>query len=117
MSHTPEPWSTGGFFASDSGPDTQWVWGKPPPGMRSGEVVARMVLPANAARIVSCINNCANLNPEAVPDLLEALRDIAAMLNLNDAESYASDDREGAIDSARSKALIAVIKATERRAE
>jgi hypothetical protein len=28
----------------------------------------------NAARIVSCVNSCAGINPEAVPDLVEALK-------------------------------------------
>jgi len=36
---------------------------------------------ANAARIVACVNGCAGINPEAVPELAEALR---AMLELGD---------------------------------
>ena len=31
---------------------------------------------ANAARIVACVNGCANVNPEAVPDMLEALETV-----------------------------------------
>ncbi len=29
---------------------------------------------ANAERIVACVNNCAGINPEAVPELLAALK-------------------------------------------
>ena len=32
---------------------------------------------ANAARIVACVNACEGINPEAVPDAMEALRNIA----------------------------------------
>ena len=34
---------------------------------------------ANAARIVACVNGCAGINPDAVPDLLAALE--AAVLS------------------------------------
>lgn len=35
--------------------------------------------PEHAARIVACVNACAGINPEAVPDMLEALRAISAV--------------------------------------
>jgi hypothetical protein len=39
---------------------------------------------ANGARIVACINGCAGINPEAVPELLQACRvAYADMLVLN----------------------------------
>ena len=31
---------------------------------------------ANAHRIVACVNACEGINPEAVPELLEALKDM-----------------------------------------
>ncbi len=33
---------------------------------------------ANAERIVACVNACEGINPEAVPELLDALQDIIA---------------------------------------
>ena len=35
---------------------------------------------ANAARIVACVNGCAGINPEAVKDLLAALKDAEFLL-------------------------------------
>ena len=35
---------------------------------------------ANAKRIVACVNACAGINPEAVPEVLEALRVTAVAL-------------------------------------
>lgn len=32
---------------------------------------------ANAARIVACVNNCEGINPEAVPEMLQALKQVA----------------------------------------
>ena len=37
---------------------------------------------ANAVRIVACVNACAGINPEAVPDLLATLRDIVRLHDL-----------------------------------
>ena len=34
---------------------------------------------ANAARIASCVNACEGINPDAVPDMLEALKELLAM--------------------------------------
>ena len=44
---------------------------------------------ANARRIVACVNACEGINPEAVPDLLEALKDAVA--------AYDDADLDGAI--------------------
>ena len=46
---------------------------------------------AIATLIVACVNACAGINPEAVPDLLEALRKTAALLS----------DFEDALDGGR----------------
>lgn len=65
--HTPEPWCK----LNDCG--TVKIWGP------QGDCVAVNIgcscdNEANADRIVSCINNCAGINPEAVPDVVAALR-------------------------------------------
>ena len=70
--HTPEPWQA---HKEDRSP---WVilglsadkYGGHPyiaemPGGRDSQ--------ANARRIVACVNACAGINPEAVPDLMEVL--------------------------------------------
>ena len=42
-----------------------------------GRANKRSEVEANARRIVACVNGCEGINPEAVPDLLEALKTIA----------------------------------------
>lgn len=63
--HTPEPWK---IAAGDRRlvclPDIV----KP---INAGSI-------ANAERIVACVNACKDINPEAVPDLMDALRDLKA---------------------------------------
>lgn len=65
--HTPEPWCK----LNDCG--TVGIWGP------QGDCVAvnngcSCDNEANADRIVACVNACAGLNPEAVPDVVEALK-------------------------------------------
>jgi hypothetical protein len=81
-SHTPEPWAI--FDAADrfpgiEAPDAGFsivLWGNEDEdaGVR-GESEEHAL--ANAARIVSCVNACAGLNPEAVPEMVKALEEIA----------------------------------------
>jgi len=59
--------------------------------------------PGNAARIVACVNACEGINPEAVPDLLEALRRIVETCNVR-----IDDPRCDHFDAARA----AIAKAT-----
>jgi hypothetical protein len=64
--HTPEPWTTN--------PDINrlgWIIES----SATGEEVAITRFRPNAARIVACVNACAGINPEAVPDMLAALQD------------------------------------------
>lgn len=66
--HTPEPW-TGPFYRSDVGPDDEYFidyWGVDGVGKFDNEV--------DAQRAMACVNACAGINPEAVPDVVEALR-------------------------------------------
>ena len=56
--HTPEPWLASG----------EYVYGNTNP---VGSTVDR---PADAARIVACVNACAGLNPEHIPALVEAVQ-------------------------------------------
>jgi len=39
---------------------------------------------ANAARIVACVNGCAGINPEAVPELLATLKAVLALYKVDD---------------------------------
>lgn len=75
MKHTPEPWAlrhdpmnpNPRIFGSD---------GSLVVIISEGRAFAKQT-EANAARIVACVNSCKGINPEAVPELLEALRRIA----------------------------------------
>ena len=63
---SPAKWGTiGGFEYGDLEPDAQ---------------------AANCARIVACVNACAGINPEAVPDLLTVLRAAVARVELANRE-------------------------------
>lgn len=78
--HIAEPW-----IAKQSDP-TEWV-------VMNGHIVIAIFNrkdnphwnEANAKRIVACVNACAGINPEAVPDLLEACK-----------KAYAGTDYEAA---------------------
>ena len=54
---------------------------------------------ADAARIVACANACKGINPEAVPELPEALR--IALIDLEQAQEETHIDFRGSIDAIR----------------
>ena len=65
--HTPEPWPTdmrGIVFANGA--------------LACGYVARNSEPYHNSNRAVACVNACAGINPEAVPDLLEALKSAVA---------------------------------------
>jgi hypothetical protein len=62
--HTPEPW-TARKNTHDNG---EWVVQAKP------EAVADVETEADARRIAACVNACAGINPEAVPDLVRSLK-------------------------------------------
>ena len=66
---------------------------------------------ANATRIVECVNNCAGINPDAVPALLEALKDILSVVLATGGldSGFMSDS------NLITKAQAAITKATEKR--
>lgn len=75
MKHTPEPWII------EHDPDgVPYIW-------RDGtshfvtKVTGVMDTEANASRIVACVNACKGINPEAVPELLAALKDVRDLLH------------------------------------
>ena len=80
--HTPEPWSlgftdsTGTVYEIEAG--DQYVCGMPVPCDEAGPAELHN---ANASRIVSCVNACEGINPEAVPEMLEALRSLIGLLS------------------------------------
>lgn len=80
--HTPEPWTTeanNGIYLTLPNGDTHLfpiIWSK-----KAGMDVAYIVpmddtKHDDANRIVACVNALAGLNPEAVPDVVAALRDM-----------------------------------------
>lgn len=67
IKHTPEPWVLYGRFIYE---DTL-LMGRATVAETFGDGISA---PANAARIVACVNGCKGINPEAVQDLLAALK-------------------------------------------
>jgi hypothetical protein len=47
-----------------------------------GALVIGENIEANASRIVSCVNSCAGINPEAVPELLAACKEMLAYIEM-----------------------------------
>ncbi len=71
--HTPEPWSLDEFYMEYAGGSSvpiisPWIQDYFGRGDRRHEEAA-----ANMARIVACVNACAGINPEAVPELIRAV--------------------------------------------
>ena len=68
--HTPEPWiacDIADILGLNAGHFE--IYNKP----FGAGIVGWAVTKEDAARIVSCVNACKGINPEAVPELLEAL--------------------------------------------
>lgn len=82
--HAPEPWLADGCIIVSSARDS------------SSMCVAIATTRANAARIVACVNACAGLAPEVMPDLLAAARAVRhagpSAAELDDAESDGRSD-------------------------
>jgi hypothetical protein len=102
--HTPEPWELTRHATPDYAPQC---------GIYSEDHPADFAIvkgEANARRIVACVNACKGINPEAVPDLLEALQDV-----LHEAEEK---DRSERLTAERMRSIAdwcrsAIRKATE----
>lgn len=78
--HTPEPWESVKALSgseNDRGFNiyggAQFI-GRVSPMIKDKRGNASEEGIANADRIVACVNACAGINPEAVPDVLEALK-------------------------------------------
>lgn len=81
--HAPEPWHASpiGGARIISGSDG-WTIAETPG--------ASEVEKPNAERIVSCVNSCAGINPEAVPDLIKALEGVVRVADRNTVEFTAA---------------------------
>ncbi len=82
--HTPEPWHVSAPRAGTAhGWEVRTYSGEKLAGVKLTNLVCQMShhprkqeeAHANAARIVACVNACEGINPEAVPKMLEALRE------------------------------------------
>jgi len=112
--HTPEPWTV--LFAADRDDgddiaDTQIISTVGCPyshiatvhyGNEGSDHPGYVEHGANATRIVACINACAGINPEALPDLLAACE-----LLVYRVECQADGDQIGPEDIAEARAAIA----------
>jgi hypothetical protein len=107
--HTPEPWFRHFGQAIYSGPHHDpsarlLFMGTPTNG--TAEQLDEAF--ANSARVIACVNACAGINPEAVPDLVAALTDLVDWMD-NLPTDAQLDKREGrercwAADKALAKA-------------
>ncbi len=78
MKHTPEPWKVDAKVNETyvRGPENELIADThtlPVPERYDEEY-------ANASRIVACVNACEGINPEAVPNMLKALKLASAIL-------------------------------------
>lgn len=65
------------------------------------------------ARASVYVTACEGINPEAVPEMLKALQDIAEHTNPEpDTENYRGDDREGCLDLVFAGATDTIAKAS-----
>jgi hypothetical protein len=79
-SHTREPWST--EFGEGWYKGTRFIVNADTAIMSDSDVsLPAAVKQANAERIVACVNGCTGINPEAVPNLLRALENLAGAQN------------------------------------
>ena len=101
--HTPEPWYQDGRGPRSSGripifaPTIGGLGQKSSVSIASASQLGMAGSPgaqqANADRIIACVNACAGINPEAVPELLEALE--MAMPYLERAPKFYKFQRAG----------------------
>ena len=108
--HTPGPWrKTTGYIASSAVPHVVAVY-VPPANtcMNWAAGAGTNEAEANGRRIVACVNACEGLNPEAVPDLLEAAYISADALEDNAYVSAYSPRTRAAVKTIRA----AIAKAT-----
>jgi hypothetical protein len=110
MNHTPEPWRLG---RGDSSDDHMCTVTTNHPNVAMQHVICRTWSPyyqasypassiefsrkeqiANARRIVACVNACEGINPEAVPDLLEACEAYADADAWDNARHYSESIQE-----------------------
>ena len=99
MSHTPEPWRT----LKCSNDEGYLIRGE------SEYLVAEVDNKANAARIVSCINGCAGLNPTAYRDVISALARL--VVGVTKQSSTTCDWYEGILGDALDEAQQAIAHA------
>lgn len=85
-----------GIYPADTVPATEAEYG-------DGEAID-----ANAERIIACVNACQGINPEAVPDMLEALKAIESAIFEGDPHKIANCllyKIKPALDKASAKAV------------
>ena len=102
--HTPEPWR---HF------NNRYIIA-PPTEREAGRIIGIIKDDSDRSRAVACVNACAGINPEAVPDLLAALRDCIEALSITPNGAGFSKPQEEARNDARRKARAAIAKAEGR---
>jgi len=114
--HTPEPWAyldCAHDRNANPGPDEDHDWRsvvaasdgeeEVMPGAGEGRTCKEAL--ANADRITSCVNACAGINPEAVPDLFDALGNLLDRLAIYGTIDHVRE--EGPIEDAKDAITLA----------
>ena len=74
LKHTPEPWKVtvqeNGYVCIETAYGTHRD-------ILTGDFITLKA--SNAERIVACVNACEGLNPEAIPEMLEALQEMVSV--------------------------------------
>ena len=103
--HTKEPWVTGKWGDGSSGYGLTNVIAPD-----SEVIIATDVIEGEATRIIACVNACAGINPEAVPDMVEALKTARTALSENPFQgvpnTVSMDEAVATIDAALKKAGV-----------
>lgn len=107
-SHTPEPWTcdeNGVIIAADKNraisiaetSRRRWVMSPYGGTQKFGDMIAEAE--ANGRRITACVNACAGINPEAIPDFLALLKEAETL-----ADGYGLDVESNPDEGLRTEA-------------
>ncbi|KKK72907.1 hypothetical protein LCGC14_2899170 [marine sediment metagenome] len=120
MKHTLEPWyETDGAISAkwETGEEVQVAlmsgsrWSQPD---ESKNKRMREESKANLSRVIACVNGCKNINPGAVSELLEALKELEALRKM----PHPSGDLDAAVAyRQRERDAVALSKAAIAKAE
>jgi hypothetical protein len=118
VKHTPEPWIAEPYRVGPGGSTGCGIVSTPRPGhgfgvFRAPRFARREQWEADSARATACVNACKGINPEAVPDLLRAVKIAEKSLDgqWRLVYEFRDMDRDEAIGALRGMFVAAIAKA------